>query len=167
MSILLTALLLAPEIPDRDADIKFARWEMFDARLDTVEIWTKAGWKDGQQLPPTAIMRRTISYRPELNLKGETRYFADSAGCPAVLNALASLAVLPTPKIAVPNLPQSENAITGRADGAVFRLSTKAYFPLELGTVEMTFGTETPVANWIDQSFRALAPCWNAPKPSR
>lgn len=138
---------------------------MFDARLDTVEIWTKAVWKDGQRQPPTAIMRRTISYRPELNLKGKTTYLADSSGCPAVLAALGSLSVLPMPKISVPNLPKSDNAMTVGADGPQYRLSTEAYFPLEFGEVELTFGRETPVAEWVDKSLRDFATCWRPSKP--
>lgn len=162
MSFALATLFLAPAVPSGEPDVKFSRWEMFDARLETVEIWAKSEWKDGKQLPTTAVMRRTITYRPELNLRGQTTLIVESAQCAAIVPALKALTKLPTPEIDVKGLPGDGRVIVVGADGAQYRLSTDAYFPNVFGKIELNFGAETPVAEWIDQSLRNFAPCWSA-----
>ena len=38
MTIVFAMLILAPAVPSGEPVVRFSRWEMFDARFDTVEI---------------------------------------------------------------------------------------------------------------------------------
>jgi hypothetical protein len=160
----LFAALVASTATDRDPDILFAKWKTFDARLDTVEIWLEGNWKGGERLPPHYLLRRTISYRPELKLKGQTIFWADQASCVKGSDVITDLAKINMPPIYVPGV-SPEEATTVRADGAAYRLVVPGQYPSEPGRVALTFGTQTPVANWVDASFRALASCWQTKRP--
>jgi hypothetical protein len=160
----LLAALVSSTVTDRDPDILFAKWEAFDARLDTVEIWLEPNWKGGERLPPHYLLRRTISYRPELKLKGQTIFWADQASCVQGSGVITDLSKVNMPHISVPEV-SPEEGITVRADGAAYRLVVPGQYPSEPGRVVLTFGTETPVANWVNASFRALAPCWQTKRP--
>jgi hypothetical protein len=162
--LLLLAAFASSTVTDRDSDILFAKWETFDARLDTVEIWIERNWKDGKRLPPHYVLRRTISYRPELNRRGQTVLWADQASCQQGLEVITDLAKIKVPRVYVPEV-SSDDGMTVRADGAFYRLMVDGKYPNEPGRVTFTFGTSTPVANWIDTSFRALAPCWQSKRP--
>jgi len=160
----LLAVLASPTVADRDPDIAFSKWETFDARLDTVEIWLEPVWKDGERLPPHYLLRRTISYRPELNLKGQTIFWANQASCVQGSDVITDLAKINMPSIHVPGV-SPEEGITVRVDGATYRVVVPGQFPSEPGRVVLTFGTETPVANWVNASLLALAPCWQTKRP--
>ena len=60
------AALAITMVPERDPDILFSRSETFDPRLDTVEIWLEPNWVLGELSGPSYVLRRTVSYRPDL-----------------------------------------------------------------------------------------------------
>ena len=163
-SIVLAAIAIATGT-DSDPDITFAKWQTFDARRDTVEIWLRPKWQDGQRQLPDYLLRRTVSYRPDLKLSGHATYWASSSTCPQGRAVLDQLSKLPTPTITVPGV-SDEEAITVSADGASYRLVVAGHYPFEPGRIELTFGTKTPVASWIDQGFRSLATCWQKQRPT-
>lgn len=162
-SIAFAALAMAP-ITDRDPDILFSKSQTFDARLDTVEIWLEPNWILGELSAPSYVMRRTVSYRADLNLVGQTVFWASETDCPPGLAVLERLNKLQAPTILVPELTP-DYAITVRADGASYRLRTEGYYPTEPGKIDLTFGMDTPIANWIDDSFRSLSSCWREKRP--
>lgn len=164
MFVFFLAAVVSSTAADRDPDILFAKWETFDARLDTVEIWVERNWKEGKRLPPHYLLRRTVSYRPELNKKAQTMFWADQTSCRPGLGVITDLAKMNMPTIAVPEV-SPEDAITVRADGATYRLVLAGQYPNERGRVDLTFGADTPVSAWVDASFRALAGCWRAKRP--
>ena len=78
-----------------------------------------------------------------------------------VINGLTKINM---PPIYVPEISPEAGFIV-RADGAAYRLTVPAQYPDEPGEVTLSFGRETPVAIWIDESFRSLASCWQSKRP--
>ena len=160
------AALAITMVPERDPDILFSRSETFDPRLDTVEIWLEPNWVLGELSGPSYVLRRTVSYRPDLTIAGQTALWATETNCPQALELLERLNKLEAPRIVVSQLTP-DHAITVRADGASYRLKTEGYYPAEPGKIDLTFGVSTPVAGWIDDSFRSLSGCWEEKAPER
>jgi len=161
---LLLAVLASATVTDRAPDILFSKWKTSDARIDTVEIWLEPNWKDGERLPPHYLLRRTISYRPELHLKGQSVFWTNEERCARGSGVITDLAKVNMPAVHVPEV-SPEEGITVRADGATYRVEVPGRYPDEPGRVVLTFGIETPIASWIDASFRALGTCWETKRP--
>lgn len=166
----LATLSLVP-ISETDPDILFSKHQALGRDVDTVEIWLKGNWKDGERASPHYVLRRTVSYQPRLGLPAKwqaqkTVLWTSDATCPQTKRLLERLTKLQSPAIRIAELPSDDDyAITVRADGAVYRVVVPGYYPGEPGKVDVTFGVNTPIAGWIDESFRAFAPCWQSERP--
>jgi hypothetical protein len=157
MVTLLTLLALTGlTVPDRDPDIFFSKSQTSDARLVSVEVWFDSPFA------PAYLMRRTVSYRPDLKLPGQTVDWATEKSCPQALAVFKRIRDISMPQIIVSRIAPDDDATAThvRADGANYRLNVEAYYPLEAGKVDLHFGSGTPVASWIDESFYEFAPCW-------
>lgn len=162
------AILMAigpqPSITEREPTILFSKWHNFDAHVDTVEIWLKQHWLSGEFSAPDYLIKRTVSYRPELKLKGKSVFWSGAKDCPQALTVLERLNKLQAPVFIVSEI-SPDDATTGRADGASYRLRAEGRYPFEPGTIDITFGPGTPVATWVDESVRSLSSCWRTERP--
>lgn len=170
-ALIFIALLSLLPVSESEPDILFSKHQSLGGDIDTVEIWLKGTWKDGKQASPQYVLRRTVSYQPSLKLPAKwqaqkTILWSSDATCPQALGLLQKLDNLQMPAVKIDALPSEEiYGNTVRADGAVYRLLVPGRYPSEPGNVDLTFGVDTPVANWVDDSFRTLASCWKSKRP--
>jgi hypothetical protein len=166
------AILALSPVPEVDPDILFSKEQTLGAVVDTVEIWVEEpGWANPQRVALEVLIRRTISYSPRLKLPARWRArktisWANHVTCPQALVRLEELSRLEAPAVTVEGF-SPERAITVRADGAIYRLGVEGYYPSEPGRIDLTFGADTPVADWIDGTFLAVAPCWQSEPPKQ
>lgn len=166
----LLALLLLP-VSEVGPEILFSKYQALGGTIDTVEIWIKETWHEGEQTSPQYVLKRTVSYRPHLKLPAKwhaqkTVLWTSNEECPQGLDLLQKLDRLQVPAIKITALPSEElYGDSVRADGAVYRVVVPARYPSEPGKMDMTFGVETPIADWVDDSFRTLASCWQPKRP--
>lgn len=115
--------------------------------------------KDG----PAALTARRVQVQGEAPARID---WAFAPRCPALPDALARLEELPPPRIDVPGVGRESKASVV-ADGASYFLwsSLAAYSGGALGELEVRTVDGTPAAAWIDETLKALEPCWGPSAP--
>lgn len=115
--------------------------------------------KDG----PAALTARRVRVEGEAAARID---WAAAPGCPALSAALAKLEELPPPRIDVPGVGRDAKGSVV-ADGASYFLwsSLAAYSGGAIGELEVRTVDGTPAAAWIDETLKALEPCWGPPRP--
>lgn len=169
----LIAALTSLSVSDTDPEILFSKYRALGREIDTVEIWLRASTKGGELASPNYVMKRTVSYRPEIfPAKWQARktiLWADEKTCPQAVELLERLQGLRVPAIKIAEMPsdRANYGINIRADGARYRLVVPGYYPGEPGKIDLSFGVDTPIANWIDEGFRTIASCWQSQRPKQ
>ena len=145
-------MLMAATLQNAFADswAEFSRAGALSRTSETVEIATQhpAGSR-----PLEYAMRYTTK-----NLRsGEKTQFAESASCPAVANVVYSMKYIKAPDLAPYGAPGVSNIIT--VDGVAYSLSAPSSDSMGRMTISSNVGS--PLAKWIDDSRKTLAPCWH------
>ena len=94
----------------------------------------------------------------------EQTTWAASDTCPAMMPAFAKLTSIEPFTIVPPGFPH-EGAST--ADGAIFRVHVLGYWAQANhdGEILLSGNYGTPVADWVQETMKALAPCWSEQRP--
>jgi hypothetical protein len=157
----LLAILAASAGQDLEPSLEFSRTPVFDSRVDTVEAGVFADPRAVQDHAPYYWFRRVVRYRPDLKLgKKASVQWTDTRSCPEARWVLTEAMKLELPKLYLPDAGGEQ--ILVRADGVKFELSAKARFPDWSGDriKVIAFGS-SPLADYVDESLRKLAPCWS------
>jgi len=137
------------------SDAAIGGWAHFSAsyRYGTV-VEVEIGTKDSRVTPVAYYIRRTIK-RPDV---ADEVAEADSRTCPAIRGILESMEKIPGPRLVAPFLDQDGLMIT--TDGVGYELTAPSQYR-DAGEADMTIRSNvgTPLANWVDESLKALAPC--------
>lgn len=93
--------------------------------------------------------------------------WASSRDCPALRDRMVALSELQAPRPYVGGLDDQPPALT--TDGAVYRLwsSASRYGDRGVDAYEMRISSNhgTPLAEWTDETLKALGPCWRDAPP--
>jgi hypothetical protein len=113
---------------------------------------------------PAVLNARRVRVRGDLAARID---WASAKTCPALPAALAKLEDLPPPRIDVPGVGREPREITVVADGSSYFLwsSLAAYSGGAIGELEVRTVDGTPAADWVDETLRALEPCWGSSEP--
>jgi hypothetical protein len=161
--ILLTiALALAVAAPAQGARapeqhaFSFSKWErpiaghILTVDVDTVEIHGRGVW-----------MARLTNQAKQ---GGKQTSWADSGSCPAMMPAFASLQAIEPFTITPPGIPGKASVVI--MDGDNYEVHASGYWPLASRNGEIVLSSNTgPVAQWVDETLKVLAPCWRKQRP--
>ena len=151
---MVTVLILAASAKLLDPLLTFGREPSFDPRREAVEIGVlRTGATSEFWLKRTVIQR-----------KAKTVSWTDTVRCPAARLTLKEVRNLPMPRVSVAGLDNDEIIVTG--DGTLYRLTGYAEYPGKgADDFEIRSNNGTPLALWVDESLRALQPCWSKEPP--
>lgn len=93
----------------------------------------------------------------------EQSTWTDSDTCPAMMPAFAKLQSIEPFTIVPPGLPGDHKAPV-IVDGAVFEIrSQQGYWAHahQNGEITLSGNYGTPVADWVEETMKVLAPCWS------
>jgi hypothetical protein len=90
-----------------------------------------------------------------LKAKAEIAW-ADSTTCPAVRSIIESMQKIKMPSPAPYGLPDQSMTLT--LDGTAYSLTAPSSD--NMGKLTISSNVGTPLAHWIDASFKRLATCW-------
>lgn len=178
-SLVATAALAAPVLAPQTAWAAEDDWPILKShRIDGVPPWgafvvyRAAGQAStgvslyllAPEAGPAVLTARRV------RVQGEGPALIDWAAadaCPALPAALARLEELPPPRIDVPGVGRDIPASSMMADGASYFLwsSLANYSGGAVGELEVRTVDGTPAAAWIDETLKALAPCWGPAAP--
>ena len=97
--------------------------------------------------------------RTSTNARGVVSDSLTSTGaCPGVLKQLQALEELGLPQVDLPAFGNQVEVIT--LDGVGYQLTAPALYGGDMSSIVVQSNIGTPLARWIDETFRALAPCW-------
>lgn len=150
-----------PPSADPFGDRAFAhvsRAPVLSAIRESVDIATAT--EAGPTAPIGYILRltRRQASRPD------TVLWADSRACPAVRPMLVAMRAVALPHPWVPGIDAPGSMVV---DGTEYRLQTEAKFAHgRPAWVDFGANVGTPLADWVERSFRTLASCWS-PRPPR
>jgi hypothetical protein len=86
--------------------------------------------------------------------------WADSETCPAMMPALAKLQLVEPFRIVPPAVRDGPSHIV--LDGDAYQVQALGYWPhSHQGGVTLSGNDGTPVANWVEDTMKALGPCWS------
>ena len=94
----------------------------------------------------------------------ETITWSDSLSCATVRPVLAAMRNLPAPRPAPYGFDQRGDITL---DGVGYMLRTPARFGPHTADLTIRSNVNTPLAQWIETSLTALAPCWSSKVPGR
>lgn len=100
-------------------------------------------------------LRRTVTKSGKDDIS-----WADSRTCAAVRPAIARMRDLPVPKFAPPGFSEGPPLVL---DGVAYSLRTYS----DEGELTAVTNVETPLAQWVEESFKALNSCWTSTVPKR
>ena len=133
-------------------DLTFSKWErrtphhQFEVNVDTVERNHRGIWLAGRTDRVKGQPDRTSS--------------ADSETCPALLPALARLQSVEPFRIVPPGVREGPPEIV--IDGDNYEVHAQGYWPhSHHGDITLSGNNGTPVADWVEDTMRAFAPCWS------
>jgi len=157
-----------------------------------ISVWvalapTGAGAQNGHELSFSRVERKVISHNVEVDVdatelhghavlvakrldevKGEATKlsWADAETCPAMRPAFARLQTIEAFKIVPPGVRGGATDIV--LDGNQYRVEVGGYWPRANrdGDIVLSGNDGTPVANWVEETLRALASCWRSQRPA-
>lgn len=97
---------------------------------------------------------------------GDQISWTDTKRCPQATEVLIAATHLERPAVSVPFLLGNDLVLT--SDGTEYHLKADAqYGEHGLGDIEFSSNVGTPLANWIDDSLKALESCWKSNRLQR
>jgi len=122
--------------------------------------------RDGR---PVWIAKRVE--HPAVRGAPEQTTWADSDTCPAMMPAFATLQSIKPFTIMPPTLPDPKAPVeipSVAVDGATFQIYAHGVWAKDqpLGEILLTGNYHTPVADWVEETMKALASCWGEQRPS-
>ncbi|WP_068080549.1 hypothetical protein [Novosphingobium rosa] len=162
---MLPLLLMFAQAPVQDAAAnspllnqwaQFSRAGALNRVRETVDIATG----ESPQGAPFAYRLRFTRQAPANHGRGrQTRVqWADSASCPAIRPVMAAMGGITMPRPAPYGVPGQEMTIV--MDGAIYTLSVPSSDAG--GEIRISSNVGSSLADWVDRSLEALAPCWKA-----
>lgn len=147
------AALLADQASAQGShDLAFSKWERrlphheFEVDLDNVERNNRGIW--------LATRTDRVKGQPDRTS------WADSETCPAMLPALARLQRVEPFRIVPPGVREGPSQIV--LDGDAYEVQALGYWPhSHQGGITLSGNDGTPVADWVEDTMKALAPCWS------
>lgn len=155
--------------------------------ISAVFVSTAARTQNGHELSFSRVERKIASHDVQVDVdvtelhghgvfvarrtdqvKGEPTQilWADAETCPAMLPAFARLQLIEPFKIVPPGV--RDGATTLVLDGNQYRVEVGGYWPHanRNGDIVLSGNDGTPIANWVDDTMRALASCWRNQRPA-
>ncbi|MFD1951770.1 hypothetical protein ACFSGX_13430 [Sphingomonas arantia] len=121
---------------------------------ETVDVAT-GGKRIGADFPyQLRFTKDALGEKPQIK-------WADSATCPAVRSVIASMTSIKMPSPAPYGVPGEQMMIT--VDGTGYSLTAPSSD--NMGEITISSNVGSPLAAWIDASFKQLAPCWKTSAP--
>ena len=87
--------------------------------------------------------------------------WADSLTCPSIGPMIASMTKLAMPAPAPYGVPGVNQDIV--LDGTNYEFSSPSSY--ESGNLTITSNSDSPLARWVDDALKRLAPCWSVSPP--
>ncbi|MGK6318050.1 hypothetical protein [Sphingomonas sp. DT-204] len=138
---------LQPELPRRWA--QFSRSGALSHVRETVEIATGDRGDKAEFRYKLRFTKRSLRGKPEIK-------WADSATCPAVRSVIIGMRNIKMPSPAPYGLPDQSMSIT--LDGIGYSLTAPSSD--NMGNLTISSNTGSPLAAWVDASFKQLETCW-------
>lgn len=139
--------------------VSVRRYAAFMSDCDVISIYFRySNWDKGSDNTQPSVYH--FARLVHVDNGRPTERWADSRKCPALRDAVKSLAAIEPPAISIPgHLPAPTRPITIQLDGEGFRLHNV------LGP-EFRGDQSSPLGKWTYAALADLTPCWSDQQPS-